>query len=543
MRKFSTAVAGLLAACSPAVAPAQPLKPDAPKLIVAISVDQLASDLWDEYRPHFRGGFARLAGGAVYRNGYQSHAATETCPGHSTLLTAKRPASNGIVANTWIDQQAARDDKTIYCAEDPGVPGSTSRAYTVSPRHLSAATLGDLLKARAPASRNVAVAGKDRSAVMMSGRAVDQRWYWDGTTFATDLKAAAVPTSVNSAKQAIAAMVAAGSPPLDAPPLCQAKARAYQLTPALKVGDNRLGRGAGDVRQFRISPALDGATLALSAALVQEMGLGKGPATDILSIGLAATDYVGHAYGSGGMEMCLQLLALDRELGDFLARLDQSGVDYAVVLTSDHGVMDIPERLRDKGVASAVRAEPGLAAAELGKLLAAQFGRTQSVLKGIGIGADIWVDAGVPALQKPAVLKAAKDRYTAHPQVFAAYTAAEVMAVPMPSGPPDRWSILQRVRASFDPARSGDLYVVLKEHVSPIAAPSPGYVATHGSPWDHDRRVPILFWRRGVAPAASEQAIETIDIMPTLAAMIGLTLQPGLAEGRCLAVQGLACPR
>lgn len=543
MRAPVISLLGLLAACSPAVAPAQPLKPDAPKLVVAISVDGFAADLWDEYRPHFRGGFARLAGGTVYRNGYQSQAATETCPGHSTMLTARRPASSGIIGNTWIDQTAARADKIIYCAEDESVSGSTSRDYTVSPKHLRAPTLGDLLKTQSPASRNVAVSGKDRAAAMMSGHSADQRWYWTGTTFATDRKDSAVPRSASSAIQAVAAMVAAGSPPLDPTPLCQAKSRAYQLTPALKVGDNRLGRAAGDVRQYRSSPELDGATLALSAALVQEMGLGRGPATDVLSVGLSATDYVGHAYGPGGMEMCLQLTALDRDLGDFLATLDRSGIDYAVVLTADHGVMDIPERLRDKGVVAAARAEPGLAAAEVGKLLAPRFGRTESVLKGVGIGGDIWVDAGVPAGEKAAVLKAAKDRYAAQPQVFAAYTAAEVMAVPMPSGAPDKWSILQRVRASFDPTRSGDLYVVLKERISPVAAPSSGYAATHASAWDYDRRVPIIFWRKGMANVASEEAIETVDIMPTLAAMIGLSLQPSSTDGRCLVVAGNACPR
>ena len=138
MGKTWIAAAASLAACSPAAAPAQPLRADAPKLVIAISVDQLSSDLWDEYRPHFRGGFARLAQGTAYRNGYQSHAATETCPGHSTILTARRPATNGIVANTWIDQATARDDKTIYCSEDERVPGSTSREYTVSPASLCA---------------------------------------------------------------------------------------------------------------------------------------------------------------------------------------------------------------------------------------------------------------------------------------------------------------------------------------------------------------------------------------------------------------------
>jgi predicted AlkP superfamily pyrophosphatase or phosphodiesterase len=543
VRDAGIAAAALLAACSPSVAPAQPLGPDAPRLVVAISVDQLAADLFDDYGGRLKGGLARLAGGAAWRNGYQGHAATETCPGHSTILTGKRPATNGIVANVWIDAAAPREDKTVYCAEDERVPGSTSTNYTVSPSHLNASTLGDLLKARSPASRNVAVAGKDRGAVMMSGRRVDQRWYWDGKTFATDLKAAPVPASVRSFTTALATAIATARPGLDPTPFCQAKARAYQLTPALKVGDSRLARAAGDVRAFRNSPDLDGATLALSAALVQELGLGKGPATDILSINLAATDYVGHTYGTDGMEMCLQMLALDRELGDFLAQLDRGGLDYAVVLTADHGAMDIPERLREKGVANAVRAEAGLAAGEVGKLLAPRFGLGGSILKGIGIGGDIWVDAGVPAAQKAQVVKAALDRYRAHPQVFGAYSRAEVMAVPMPSGSPDKWSILQRVRASFDAKRSGDLYVVLKEYVSPIAVPSSGFVATHASPWDYDRRVPIAFWRKGMTARRSDQPVETVDIMPTLAAMIGLAVTPGTVDGKCLSVPGVACPR
>ena len=73
-----------------------------------------------------------------------------------------------------------RSDKTIYCAEDERVAGSSTTNYTVSPFHLRAQTLGDLLKQRSPQSLNVAVAGKDRAAVMMGGAAVDQRWYWNG---------------------------------------------------------------------------------------------------------------------------------------------------------------------------------------------------------------------------------------------------------------------------------------------------------------------------------------------------------------------------
>jgi arylsulfatase A-like enzyme len=84
---------------------------------------------------------------------------------------------------------------------------------------------------------------------------------------------------------------------------------------------------------------------------------------------------------------------------------------------------------------------------------------------------------------------------------------------------------------------------VLKPNITPIGHAA-GSVATHGSPWDYDRRVPILFWRPGMQASLRDDAIETVDIMPTLAAMIGLPLDAGSTDGHCLqGVDGVACPR
>ena len=69
--------------------------------------------------------------------------------------------------------------------------------------------------------------------------------------------------------------------------------------------------------------------------------------------------------------------------------------------------------------------------------------------------------------------------------------------------------------------------MLLKPRVTPIFDTSRGYVATHGSPWDYDRRVPILFWRKGMTPFEQSLAVETADILPTLAAMIGVTIPAG----------------
>jgi len=46
--------------------------------------------------------------------------------------------------------------------------------------------------------------------------------------------------------------------------------------------------------------------------------------------------------------------------------------------------------------------------------------------------------------------------------------------------------------------------------------------------------VPILFWRRGMAGFEQPLSVETVDIMPTLAGLIGLPLAPGSVDGRCL---------
>ena len=57
-------------------------------------------------------------------------------------------------------------------------------------------------------------------------------------------------------------------------------------------------------------------------------------------------------------------------------------------------------------------------------------------------------------------------------------------------------------------------------------------VAGHGSPWDYDRRVPILWWWPGVTPVAEAQPMETVDIAPTLAAILGFKAPP--VDGHCV---------
>ena len=507
-----------------------------PKLVVMVAIDQFSADLFTEYRGKFTGGLARLASGVVFPSGYQAHGATETCPGHSTILTGSHPGRAGIVANNYFDLSVGREDKRVYCAEDENVPGTASGGgkYAPSVNHLLVPTLGDMMKARDPGAQVVSVAGKDRAAIMMGGRQADEL-LWLAPTGLTSYRGTTLSPTATQAGAAIAAAIAQPRPGLALPADCAAHDIAIPVgDKGATVGTGRMARDAGDFRRFMASPEADGAVLATAAALRQVRKMGEGSGTDLLIVGLSATDYVGHGVGTEGAEMCLQMMGLDRELGDFFARLDATGIDYAVALTADHGGHDMPERNRQNGWPAAERVDPALDPDKLGKAVAEKLGLPQPLLYGDGPFGDMYLSKALTPAQRKAAMAELLPRLRAHPQIEAVVTGEDIARHPVSKRSPDVWSLMDKLRASYHPQRSGDFVVVLKPRVTPIPESGLGYVATHGSVWDYDRRVPILFWRKGLAGFEQPNAVMTVDIMPTLASLIGVPVDANKVDGRCL---------
>ena len=350
--------AALTAALSvPAVA--APVETPKPKLVVVISIDQFSASLFEQHRADFHGGLGRLARqGTVYPSGYQSHGMTETCPGHSTLLTGKYPNKTGIVANDFYD--LATGQKT-YCLADPSVtlandPSGGGRL--VSPKLLMAETYGDWLKAVSPGSRVYAVSGKDRGAINMAGHKADGV-FWLETRFG-------MTTWVEPGQDAKARLAPMAA--FNARLIADQKKKPFTWTYADKrcaalegdyVTGGRAWRAAlprptptdeaGVTNDLSISPYTDRVTLEAAQVLRDEFKLGDGEATDVLTISLSATDFIGHRYGTQGPEMCDHLLRLDDRLGAFLDSLDKVKGQVLVVLAADHGGSDFPERLAQQG--------------------------------------------------------------------------------------------------------------------------------------------------------------------------------------------------
>ena len=518
-----------------------------PKLVVAISVDQLSADLFSEYRSSFTGGLKRLASGAVFPSGYQSHAATETCPGHSTIMTGVHSGRAGIIANNWIDLSIKRDDKTVYCAEDERIDGTsfgdiTAAAqgdYVASAWHLLVPTLGERLKKVSPKSRNVAVAGKDRSALMMGGKDVDDIYWWKGEGFVT-LDGRGISAPMAALNKRIGDKINKARPAYAIPAHCNARNARIMHGGDKSVGDYAFQRPDGAARIYRGSPDFDASVLEAAKTMLDEHELGRGEATDVLSISLAATDYIGHSFGTAGLEMCIQMSALDQSLGAFFDILDGQNIDYVVMLTADHGGLDLPERMQLQGVATAQRVDADLNAKAIGAAVAKQLkiAGDKPVLHADGPFGDYYVSLDLSEKQRKQVKDRAMALIAAHPQVEMVADHDDILATEVSSESPEEWTLLQRVRASFHPDRSGDFIVLLKKGVTPIASTQRGYVATHGSPWDYDRRVPMLFWRSGIRHFEQPLSVMTVDIAPTLGALIGVDIPAEETDGQCLDIDG-----
>ncbi len=541
--RMSLLIGAVLAATVSTSVHAQP--PTAPKLVVAISVDQFSADLFSEYRSTFGGGMRRLAGGVVFPSGYQSHAATETCPGHSTILTGDHPARTGVIANNWYDLSISRATVQIYCAEDPSASDGAAGNYVVSPVHLKVPTLGDRMKAADPRSRVVSVAGKDRAAVMMGGHDTDQLWYWMDRekAFVTLASRASAPrpAAIGPVNAHAAELLARDVTPV-APEGC--RSRSMPIVSAQRTFGVIPPRLVDNLDGFKAGSELDDLTTDLAINLVRDLKLGQGPAPDLLAIGLSATDYVGHRYGTEGVEMCAQMADLDQNIGRILSALDATGAPYVVVLTADHGGHDAPERHDIHAAPDAQRINPALNLNAIGAAVGPAFGLKGQWLYGEGATGDVYL-YGVRASIRPQVLAALKAKFLTFPQVQAVFTGAQLRATPAPRGPANEWTLIERFRTSFDPKRSGDLVVALKPNVTPLQ-PGGGSLATHGSPWNYDRRVPIVFYRPGMTGFEQPLPVETVDIAPSLAALIGLTIPAGDVDGRCLDIDagaGDSCVR
>lgn len=528
-----------------------------PRLIVQITIDQLRGDMPTRYQDRLGGGGLKwlLDNGVHYANAHYEHANTETIVGHACLATGAQPRVHGMVANVWLDRSLNR---LVYNIEDSGVhlltagadvDGSTEidptqRAAKVegrSPSALLGSTFGDELSIMtAGKSKVFGVSVKDRGAVSMAGHTGTAYWFSKATAeFVTS------SYYMNHYPEWVTAFNTAGHPQRYSESewaLLHDQA-SYQYGDADdKAWETALpgwGRvfphsyGPAHGKMFptflTLSPAGDELTLDFALELINNEELGTDDVTDYLSISFSSTDYVGHIFGPSSLEAEDNLLRLDRTLARLLKALDERvGLQNTViVLSADHGGPEAPGALTELGLKASYVEPDTWDRAPAIEALKKRFGFGEELIDQyfhpyIYLNRDFIREKG---LDQTEIEKAVAEVLTNFDGVALAVSSSVLRTGNLPDTP-----ILRSVLNNFNPKRSGDIYVVFEAHRFINDFDGLIVACTHGSPWNYDTYVPVIFVAPGVAPKTVYRRTSPLDIAPTLAALVGAK-PPSGAEG------------
>lgn len=471
------------------------------RLVISLVIDQVPPGALDRWRPGFTGGLARLLREGVYfPNAEQDHGLTDTGPGHSTLMSGRFPAHTGIISNE-------------LSTTDPAWPMVQSPGTGMSPARFRGTTLVDWLVARDSATRVLAVSTKARGAILMVGRRVAPIFWYDRGIFNTSrYYGDTLPTWVKAwnARDPLGALLGAAwnlSRPADFYP--EPDDRPFERGRRDGTFPHRLptDRVAAASELIYFSP-LDSLTLDLALEGARALGLGQRQEVDVMTISLSTNDEIAHEWGPGSRESHDHMLNLDRWLGWFLDSLSQSVPldQIAITLASDHGSSEFPEA--GKGGRLSLSTE----VREVNRLGARWGIRAGAVQYGGLILADVAAlrARGVNVDSLSAGLARAAE---AKPGVRRAYTPRSLAAAPPTDLVAMRWK-------RHLPADVGWLIAVSVEDnwVWGSSASSTGHKTGNLS----DRSIPLLFRVPGVAPARVERSVRSVDLAPTLAALLGV---------------------
>ena len=547
----AAAVAGLLAALFLSQsASAQ----DEPRLVLQITVDQLRGDLPTRYYDRLGDGGFRylLENGVVYRNAHHAHANTETIVGHTTLATGAHPAGHGMVGNLWFDRETGL---TTYNVEDARYPLLTvgadvdqqteidptqraARSDGRSPSAILVSTFSDELRSNTNGrSKAIGVSVKDRGAISMAGHAGTAFWFSkaSGEFVTSQYYLDAYPDWVvdfNSGEPARRFANTAwtllhdqdtylfgGSDDRD----WETDVAGFGRTFPHAFGD---GSSPYFTTWLTLSPAGDRLVLDFAMQALVNESLGADDVPDYLSVSFSSTDYVGHVFGPSSLESEDNILQLDRTLAELFAFVDEHvGLDNTlIVLSADHGGPDTPGYLNSLNIpAGYVDPEAWDREAAIERIKS-RFNIDGELIAAYDQPYLYFADEvrNDPGIDQRALESAVVSELMRFQGVSIAVSSSALRSGDLPAN-----DVIDSVVRNFHPKRSGDIYIVFEPNWFINDFDGLTVASTHGSPWNYDTFVPIMFAGHGLGSRSVERRVQTVDIAATLAAYLRIRMPSG----------------
>lgn len=501
-------------------------QPHQPHLIVQIVVDQLRGDLLQQYRPIFGPhGFQYLfAHGINYTNAYHPHALTVTCVGHATIATGSTPSLHGIIANDWYDPVSR---KVTYCTEDQttsllaNVRGKTTGTGQ-SPHNLLASTLSDEI-VLAQKGRSFGVSLKDRAAITLAGHAGKAFWFdkQNGGFITSSYYYAKTPIWIDQWNKQYHPTATEWK--LTGPLNTYTYASAPHDHRSMPIYHQTFPHAFGSpnspeyLKYMLLSPLADEVTAQFAIDLIQQEKLGQNPEkTDYLAISFSALDMIGHQFGPNSLESEETLRQLDKTMATLLNAIDHSvGLDNTlIVLSADHGMTDTPAWLEQHHLSTKPATN-----LETIKDLILQLVQKRYLLseKAIETIKPPYIYLDHQYLKSKGLSAAEVAQYIANSlQNIPGFYGIYPLALTTTS---DDW-LNRKINKMYFPSRSGDLYIVPNPYQD--ITDTKEISVTHGSPWNYDSYVPLLFVHGSWPSQTIDRPVHTTDIASTLTTLLNI---------------------
>ncbi len=495
--------------------------PKRPKLVVGIVVDQMRYEYLYKYADRYvDGGFKRLMKeGINCQENHYNYAPTVTAAGHTSVYTGSVPAVHGIVGNDWTDVASG---KKVYCTEDSTVKtvGTTGKTGWMSPKNMWTSTITDQLKmAQNYKSKTIAIALKDRGAILPGGHTANAAYWYDskeGRWISSSFYFNELPSWVQSfnAEERALKYIQKGWNTLYPIETYVQSAEDENKFEGKLPGEKSTSfphelKGGNPLEVIRTTPYGNSITKDFALKALENEKLGKNGTSDFLAISFSSTDYVGHSFGPQSIELEDTYLRLDKDIAEILTYLDaQYGKDQVLVfLTADHAVAEVPGYANSKKLPGGVF-DRNASISDMKKAINQAFGNVDllvgeensqlyfnhNLMEKMGIDAKKLFDVVRKSYQKQAgfsELINLKDIQGAN--LNAQYT--------------------QLIINGYHPARSGDFMILLKP--SWFMGSQTG--TTHSTLYSYDTHVPLLFYGWKVKPAEIIKRTSISDISVTLA--------------------------
>ena len=492
-----------------------------PRVIVVIVIDQFRGDYLERYHDEFGdSGFRFLTDhGAYFPNCNYNYSNTRTAPGHATLFTGAYTNGHGIVANEWWDPlkqkivTSVEDDSTKLVGINSDKPGA-------SPHNLMADTLGDEMKlATQGKSRVFALSLKDRAAILPGGFAANGA-YW------IDPQSGAWITSTYYRDQL----------PRWVQDFNSTRPQKYWNREwkdaqglVLRTTSHRKDKSGKDLGFYEVigpTPFGNEYGFAFAKELVVYENIGRGPATDLLSISLSPNDILGHQVGPDSPEMHQMALDLDSELADFINFLGhQIGLaDVWIALSADHGVSSLPEQVKRLHIPAA-NLGMGKFEAQMNNELTAKFSAGHPATYVRLDYPMAWLDENAfnAAHVRERDAENAVGEMLKQIGLRGYYTKSQLAVGDAPNTPLGR-----KYLNSYSP--EGSWYVMGVPDIYTVGG-SGG--TDHASPYNYDTHVPLAFFGIPFQHGVYRTSVEPVDMAATMASLLGINA-PTHSIGRVL---------